>query len=147
VARAGFKAFQTRLAVLHSSSCAGLLGELFEMLPKGAAFLGADVAEVWTEAGTVGEGLLLADWEPKVVVGFEAPMQVLERKGLTPESCVGMLRLRTGEAAEAMPEALAQVPQVAAQVRAIYGVPDRSPLGSATGTLVLSNLKDRSEGR
>lgn len=146
VARAGFKAFQTRLALLAAASCEPLLGGLFEVLPRGAAFVGLDAPEVWTETGPVQEALLVADWPTRLAVGFEGPAQVLERKGLPADSCVGMLRLRTaGLEAEGPSAALANVPQIAAQVTALYGVPDRSPKGPATATLALSDLKERAE--
>ena len=144
VARAGLRAFQTRLAILHATQGEALLGPLFEVLPKGAAFVGTDVAEVWTEEGLAQDALLVADWQSQLAVGFEGAAQALAGQGLPPESCVGILRLRTGPG-EQTPAELAHVPQTHALVRAVYGVPGRSPQAPATATLAFSNLKARAE--
>jgi hypothetical protein len=133
-----------RLAMLNATSCASLLGGIFDVLPKGAAFVGADLAEVWTGEGPVAAALLVSDWQTRIAVGFEGCARALERKGLPPESVVGMLRLRTGQVEE-VPKVLAKVPQVAALVRAIHGVPDRAPEAPTTAEILFSSLKERAE--
>lgn len=145
VARGGLKAFQTRLALLAAGSGEPLLGELFEVLPKGAAFLGADATEVWTAQGRADAALLVADWQPRLTVGFEGAELALARSGIAPSSVVGLLRLHTG-ALDPLPATLPAAPQAVAQVHRLFGVPDRSPASPATATLVLSDLKDRAEG-
>lgn len=145
LSRAGFKPYKTRLAVLHTmAEGEKVAGQVFEVLPKGAAFVGAEVAEVFTHSGAVAEALLVADWQGKVASGFETTAQLLERKGIPPESCVGMLRLHTG-LTEVTPEALTSLPQISAHVNAIFGVPGRSMESPANGTLVFSSLKERAE--
>ena len=48
ISKAGFKAFQTRLAVLHTMAQGEkVAGQVFEVLPKGAAFMGAEVLRTW----------------------------------------------------------------------------------------------------
>ncbi|HEY3445087.1 MAG TPA: hypothetical protein VGK67_01940 [Myxococcales bacterium] len=145
ITRAGFKAFQTRLALLHTREQGEkVAAQVFEVLPKGAAFLGAELPEVWTNAGPVAEALLVADWQGKLAAGFETTAQALERKGIPADACVGMLRLHTG-LTEITPAPLTSLPQISAHVNAIFGVPGRSMQSPANGTLVLSILKERAE--
>ncbi len=139
--KAGFKAARTRLALLHTmASGEEAAAQVFEVLPKGTAFLGAEVAEVWTHSGAVAEALLVADWPGEIAAGFETTAQVLARHGIPADTCVGMLRLHTG-LTEVTPEALARLPQVTAHVNAIFGVPGRSMQSPGNGTLVLSSLR------
>lgn len=145
VARAGFRAHQVRLALLHAPSGGSLQAGVFEVLPKGAAFISADVAGVWTGSGPAEAALLVADWQARLAVGFEGAAAALERKGLAPESVVGMLHLSL-DAAQAVPAALGKVPQLSARVSSLAGVVDRSPPSPATATLLLTNAKERAEG-
>ncbi|MGC4120961.1 MAG: hypothetical protein QM765_41575 [Myxococcales bacterium] len=145
ISKAGFKSFKTRLAMLHTmAEGEKVAAQVFEVLPRSTAFLGAEVAEVWTHSGAVAEALLVADWPSKVASGFDTTTQVLERKGIPPETCVGMLRLHTG-LTEVTPAPLTSLPQITAHVNAIFGVPGRSMQSPANGTLVLSSLKKLGE--
>jgi hypothetical protein len=145
VAKAGFRAHQARLALLNATAGAPLLAGLFEVLPKGAAFIAADLVETWTGSGVVEAALLVADWQTRLAVGFEGTAAALERKGFAADSVVGVLRWSV-DAADAVPASLAKAPQTSARVKALAGVPDRSPLAPRTASLLLGNAKDRAEG-
>lgn len=127
VARGGFKPFQTRVGVLLAKAGRTTRASLFEVLPKGAAFFGADAADVFTHEGPVEGALLISDWPTQRAVGFEGLQATLARKGITRESVVGSLQVEASE------------------VTALYGVPDRSPDAPAVVTLALSSAVDRSD--
>ncbi|MBI5544321.1 MAG: hypothetical protein HY901_10555 [Deltaproteobacteria bacterium] len=149
VERAGIEAFQTRFAVLLQDDTP-LSSGLFEMLPKGAAFLGAELAGVWTHEGPASAALLISDWPTRLATGLEgdslaeAAKTGLKRKGIDPTKVVGGLLFETRSDRDL--NLGNPAPYVAAVARRLHGVPGRSPVTITAGALLLSTVKERAEG-
>lgn len=134
VEQLGVPSHRVRLALAHLPSLAQV-DALFETLPRGAGFVGAEVTRGFTHEGPADAALLVADWPTKLAVGFEGLAAALQRKGLDATQVRAALSYG----------ASAGSGSVLVPAKSLAGVRDRAPAAPASAVVALSDVVERAE--